>query len=657
MVVYGNTLQGPLLYDDVNAIVRNDWLRGDVAAILTNPSWWAEGHGRGWRPMTTLSFAANYAVHGLSPLGYHAVNVLLHAGVSVLLLNVFFMLGIAASVSFLAALLFAAHPVHTEAVASIVGRAELLAAAGFFLAWRCFLAADRRRAGNARRSSRLPPWLCDASGCAVLFLALLAKENAVALIPVLILADLLYPPARGAPPAADVGRFAGARRLPLARYAALAGVTIVFFACRAAVLGSATPAIDVLDNPLVALPLVPRTLTAIKVVALYAWRLVFPLALAADYSYDQITAVRSVTDPVFVSGLGVLAAVLAAAWWTRRRAPEIALGLGLMALAFAVVSNLLVLIGTIMAERLLYLPSAGFCLVLASAMTRAAAYVTGEERSRRAAAPSRRLLWIAASVVVVLYAARTWTRNEVWTDPLRFFTAMVADAPRSARSHRELAAVLAERGRFDDARQEFERSLAIKPHDAATLYNLGNALLQAGRVDDAIASYDAALAAKPDFASAMVNRANAESMRGDQQAALAWMRKAIDLTPPSGMPSLRMNIANTLFRAGAREEARAEYRAALALAPDAPEILVNYATFLYAGGEYDEAITMYARAAAQSPTPTALVGLAGSYRMKGMTEDARATQARAERLFPRDPSVRQMGELLRRDGAKGGPAA
>ena len=151
-MVYANTLSGPLLYDDTNAIVRNAWVHdGNPVAIFTNPSWWSAGHGHGWRPVTTSSFAVNYALHGLAPAGYHVVNVALHAAVCMLLLSVCAALGIAVATSLIAALLFAAHPVHTEAVASVVGRAELLAAAAFFLA------ADRSAGAGARAAARSWP--------------------------------------------------------------------------------------------------------------------------------------------------------------------------------------------------------------------------------------------------------------------------------------------------------------------------------------------------------------------------------------------------------------------------------------------------------------------------------------------------------------------
>jgi Flp pilus assembly protein TadD len=655
--LYANSLGGALFFDDTNAIVRNEWVRnGDPLAIVTHASWWTEGRGRGWRPVTTLTFALDHALHGLEPFGYHAVNVVLHAAVSILVLAVFARVTGAPATAAIAALLFAAHPVHTETVASVVGRAELLAAAGFFVAWLLFLRADARSA----RALAL-----EAGATVVFFGALLAKENALALIAVLIAADLLYP---------DTSVAAILRR-HARRYAALVVAALVFVAVRHVVLGPDPPGIERLDNPLIVLPLGERLLTAVKVAALYGWRLLVPITLAADYSYQQIAPVTSPLAPDFLAGLALVAGLPALAWWARRRAPDVALGAAFLVLTFAMISNLVFPIGTIMAERLIYLPSAGFCLLVGAAVMRLASRAAPSRAAAKGAAkrgpaatsrganvgpalaassPLSALavpaVAIPVATLVALYGVRTWNRNLVWREPLAFFSTMVADAPLSARSHRELGSVLADAGRFAEARAEFERSLAIKPDDPATLYNLGNALLQAQDVSGAIAAYTRALAVKPDFSDAMVNLGNAESMRGDHQTALTWMTRALVLTPSS--PSLHMNVANTLFRVGSNDEARREYEAALALAPDAPDILTNYGSFLLAQGDYDAAIAAYQRVE-PAPTPMALVGLAAAYRAKGMAAEARSVQARAERLFPANGAVRQMAEVLRRDAAGG----
>jgi Tfp pilus assembly protein PilF len=642
-LVYLNSLSGELVFDDVNAIVNNRWVRsGDVVGIVTQASWWGEGRGHGWRPITTLTFALDHALHGVAPFGYHVVNVALHAAVSVLLFAVFARVSGEPALAAIAALLFAAHPVHTEAVASVVGRAELLAALTFFVSWLLFLRADARRAAGA---GALVP---EALGVAVLFLGALAKENVLGLLPVLVLADLLF-----APPGGRMARL----RAHGARYAALVAAAVAFAVARHVVLGSGGASISILDNPLVGLPAVSYELTAVKVIGLYAWRLLLPWHLAADYSYDQLTTVTSPLDAAFLGGLVVMVAVALLAWRTWRAVPLVALGLGVLVLTFVIVSNLVFPIGTIMAERLVYLPSAGFCLVLAVVLARAGgalrspASATAGARGTLAALTTARVA-LPLGIVLALYGVRTAARNRVWHDRLGFFSTMVEEAPRSARSQRELGAVLADLGRFEPARAAFARSLAIRPHDAATLYNLGNALTQEQKLDEAIAAYEEALEAAPDLADAMVNLGNVQSMRGDHAAAVASMRRALPLTPRSA--PLHMNIANELFRLGDDADARVEYETALALDPGAPNVLMNYGAFLLTRGDFDRAADAYRRAGDQ---PMALVGLAAAYRAQGKTADARAVQARAAALYPANGAVRQMGEVLERDAAAAGAAS
>lgn len=633
VAVYANSLGGALLYDDVNAIRNNALvIDHDVAGILTTPLWWGDGRGRLWRPLTTLTFVADHALHGLDPFGYHLVNVALHASVSVLVLTVFAAAAAAPRTALAAALLFAVHPVHTEAVANVVGRAELIAAAGFFVAWRCWLAADAAATG-----ARTAAWV--GAAVAAYFLAMCGKENAIALPAVLAFADVL---------GCRAGALGALVRRRALRYGLLLATAVLFVSLRSAVTGRVVPSPDLLDNPLTTFAFGARVLTAVRVVGLYALRLVFPYWLSADYSFDQIPAVTTPLDAGFVGALAMLVGTAALGWWSWRRTPAIALGIGVLVLTFALVSNLFFLIGTIMGERLAYLPSAGFCLAVAGAL----AWVGGQrEPEGRAPAPWSMRFVVLVAVVAALCGARTIGRNAVWREPLGFFSTMIVDAPGSARSHRELGLALANVGRFDEARRSFERSLAIKPDDSTTLYDYGNELSSEGRWDAAVDAYRRSIAKNPTFVQALENLGNAESMRGDQQAALAALGRARELTPDA--PYLLMNIANTFFRAGSISEARATYEQALARAPAAPDILTNYGTFLYAQGDFAAAVRAFERISPPAPA-RALVALAASYRGLGRMADAQATRATAERLYPRDPAVLQMVEFYRREAAERG---
>jgi tetratricopeptide (TPR) repeat protein len=605
---YLDSLGGALLFDDLNAIVRNRAVRWfDLEAIFGSPSWIAgAGDQSLYRPVTTFTFAVDHAVHGLAPLGYHLVNVGLHAAVCVLLWHLLRRASGHPRVSLGAAVLFAAHPVHTEAVASVVGRAELLAALGALGAWALVLRS--RRPG-----SRRGPWL--AAAAAAVFAGVLSKENAATAVGIVAAADLVYRGRRE-----GVGPVA--RRAAPDWLALLAGA-LAALALRVAIMGRLGLTPPRLDNVVAGAPWAPRLMTVVGVVARAAGVLLWPFDLSADYSYAQIPLVTSPADPVFLAGLLVLAISGAAAVAGWRRSPDACFGVAFAALTYAVVSNAVVTTGTIMAERLLYLPSAGFCLLVAVGIETAA------RRLGRAAGP--RAATAVTAALVLVWGAGTVARNRVWSDPLVFAEALVADAPRSARSHRELALAYRERGRHTEAEAQIRQALAILPDSAVSLYDLGHVLMRAGRFDDAIAAYRRALEVQPDMVDAMINLANAYSARGDEAAAEEWFRRAIALRPDSA--DAHMNLANTLLRLGRMQEAEAEYRRALALEPRAVLARMNSGALLDAAGRHREAAAQYRAVIAAAPSPAAYQRLVASLAAAGLDAEARAAQADAVRRF------------------------
>jgi Flp pilus assembly protein TadD len=611
---YANSLDGELFLDDRPAILENQWvLAGDPIAIFTHGSWWGT-HTKisTWRPLTTASFALSYALHGAEPRGWHLVNVALHGAVSVVLALVLARL-VPPITALAAALLFAVHPVHTEVVASAVGRAELLSALGFFAAWWCLLAADAARDGAPPR----PGTGLTVLGAALFLAAMLAKENAITLLPVLVCADLV------SAPKGEVGARLR-RRVP--RYVGLAIVAVLFVVVRVRLSGELTPAIPTLDNPLVTLSAPSRIMTAIAVVAYYALRLAFPLWLSADYTAWQIPPVTTPFDPRFLCGLVVVLAVPAAFAWSRTRDRPLALGLGLMTIPFLLIANLLFLIATIMAERWLYLPSAGFCLVAAALLAR----VTGAAAATRDA---WKRIAVPLAVLVVLLGIRTWVRNPVWRSPMAFFSRLVETAPDSSLAHTGYGDALAADGRYAAAFAEYERALTIAPINWRAEYNRGNARLATGDVAGAIAGYERTLELQPEYAKAMINLGAAESRRGNGPAAIAWLRRALTLEPAA--PTVHTSLANVLAANGDRAGADAEFRAALGLAPQSADALADYGAFLISNGASADAVSVLRRSLALQPNVAERhYNLGTALALSGALEEAVAAYRQALSLRP-----------------------
>ena len=457
--VFANSVANDFVLDDRTILLDNPKLGSlaSIPALFAMDYWQPYAKGGLYRPLVTTSYALNRRAGGEDPRGYHAVNVGLHALATLLVWMLFRRLPVAPAVAWGGALLFAAHAVHAEAVANVVGRAELLCAV-FFLA-ALVAHADAAAAPERRRRLRI-------GSVALYALALLSKENAVTLPAVLLLHDLVYAPLRERRFAPRLRRLLDGRGALV--YAPYLVATAAYLAARHFALagGGPTDSIDPIDNPLVSQGLPLRMLNALALGWRYVGRLVWPLHLSYDYSYDQIELLRSFAEPraiaVLAASLGALA--LWALCWRRWR--DLFYAIGFAAIAFSVTSNLIVSIGTLFAERLLYLPSVGFCLAVALALERACRWLPGPRAAHAAFAG-------LVAAAVGLHAARAVVRSADWRSEYQLFLHDLDASPRSAKVQGNAGAVLLERGRFEEAAAHLRLATEIAPGRASGYARLG----------------------------------------------------------------------------------------------------------------------------------------------------------------------------------------
>jgi hypothetical protein len=423
---YANSLSAEFLLDNRPLVLEDPRLRAatgsNLALIFTRDYWWPHYMSEVYRPLTTLSYLLNYAVlgNGDRPAGYHVVNLLLHWGNAVLV----YLLALAAMrgvrPAFWTAALFALHPIATEAVTNVVGRADLLAALGVLGGT---LLHARAGHGPGRRAVPRLAGLAAATA-----LGVLSKESAAVLPAVMALFDLTAP-----------------RRVPERRrsravaagYVVVLGTLLAVWLVRTRVFAALPQAhVPFVDNPLVAADFWTARLTAVGVMGRYFWLLLWPSMLSCDYSYDQIPLAHwpptSPTDwqPVLV--LGLLVAVVVAAIRLGRREPAVPFFVGFFFVTLLPVANLLRIIGSIMAERFLYLPALGFTACLVLVVT----WLAGRLGPRPGAAA------LALAVVVALYGLRTHRRNADWHDVLALWSSAVVAAPNSFKTHQGMAYAL-----------------------------------------------------------------------------------------------------------------------------------------------------------------------------------------------------------------------
>jgi tetratricopeptide (TPR) repeat protein len=620
VAVYWNSLSNGLVHDDVSAIERNEAVRDptDLRTIFLTPSWKARGDLTtiSYRPLSTWTLAVDYAFHGTKPFGYHLGNVIGHAAVTILLVVLARATGLSIASAGLAGLLFAVHPVHTEVVANGVGRAEVLAAALALLA----LLLGRRAAW---RGWDLPASLAAASAYGV---ALLAKEHTVALLLMLPLGDLLLTDG------GSLRRFAagltGRRKL---FYAALGAITAGYLALRATALGGVVgaeghgfQAILYWANPAASAPLTARILTALRVLAMAVGLLIWPHPLSADYSYRQIPLIDSALAPGALLGIGVAAtlAILVAVLW--RRGPVACFWLVLALATYAVVSNVFFPIGTIFGERLLYLPSAGFCVLAALAL-----------REPRRPVP-RAIASLVVVVALVHWSAVTIARNPVWRDEMSLGLDMVRTAPDSVHAHHFLGATYQGEGRDEKALAELGRALEIYPEHLSSLYDVGLIHQRHGDAESALAIYRRILDIDARYFPAWISISAINYGQGSYPAALEAAEHALAIVPE--LPAAHLVRANALRGLVRHAEARDEYAAALHGDPKMPEALIGLAFSALDLEDFSLAADAFRRLIDVVPSVDAYSGLINSARRAGRAAEAEQALAAARLRYPNDPA-------------------
>lgn len=519
---YLNSLGNGFAFDDVDVVRDNPMLAEDPPAALLTAVYYP---GALYRPLTFLTYAANHRAGG-GAFGFHLVNLLLHVLVTLAVFALARELLASTLAATAAAALFAVHPIHTEAVSNVVGRAELLA--GLLVLITLLAAIRAGRAGGIARVGWLTLALCAFAA------GMLAKESAFAAIGLLAAVVWWTDPAR------SVTR-------TLRAVAPFAALGVGYLALRLTVVGALglpTPP-PLLDNPLAQVGAAQRIATAMVVLLDYGALLLLPLHLAADYSYNAVPVVTSPLDGRFVLALVVGLAAAGLILVAARRAPVLALAAALAAIPLVLTSNLLFPIGTIKAERLLYLPSVGWCIAFGWLAAAAA-------RSHRAIALA------AVAALLLAFSARTWARNPDWRDNLALFSAAVASEPDSAKAHYNLGIAYDERGDAEAALIQLRQALAIHPGCAEAAFAIGSIY----------------------------------ERKGIEAGALHWYASAI--ARDWNYPRAHLNIGVLHYRRGAYDAAEAAFRTGLSLEPRSARLLLGLGLALQAQGRHDEATLVLA---------------------------------------------------------------
>jgi protein O-mannosyl-transferase len=506
-VPYANTLRNGFVYDDNTQVLNNPYIQNarHLREIFTTSVWSYAGDFRGtsnyYRPVMTLGYLVCYQIFGPHPFGFHLANVLLNVGVVCILFFLTRRLFRSSAMGFVAAALFALHPIHTEAVDWIAAVTELQLAFFYLLTFWLFL--------NLDRTNRLGSVAIQFGMAGSYVAALLSKEQAITLPVLATVYEHVYREDRGSTP--WLRRFS--------RYGSLWSLAFAYLIIRSRLLGGLAPRSTKLFFGAFEL-----FVSALSLVGQYFWKLLWPLRLCGYYVFSNEIGAHLVGALGGFAALAACAVLFVILWRTARPA---SFGPPWILVTLAPVLNARWMAGNVFTERYLYLPSVGFCWVVAWGAVKA-----WEAQNARQAV-QRLALAAAALLLAMLSLIRIVIRNRDWKDDTTFCRSTLAMSPEAFLIRNNLGVIYWNQGETKAAEQEWRKAYELAPEHELILHNLGLAALQEKRYDEAVGYFQRALAVRADYADAHLDLGRTYREMGQLDDAELQLRAATALSPLS----------------------------------------------------------------------------------------------------------------------------
>ncbi|KAJ8012508.1 hypothetical protein DPEC_G00043550 [Dallia pectoralis] len=699
LLCFINSYDGDFVFDDSEAIVNNQDLNPATPLnnIWGNDFWGSNlssnNSHKSYRPLTVLTFRFNYLMAGgLHPVGFHVLNILLHSLISAQMLDIFSILlgGLvyeggkrldhAPKASLLAGLLFAAHPIHTESVAGIVGRADLLCALFFQLSFLTYCNAFR---GASERENIGIHWI--AASLLLCSAAMLCKEQGITVLGVNAAFDVLL--------ICNVNVFELSHRLFLRKKRAdvselvptglftrlallsLGGASLLY--ARWKIMGTGPPAFTEVDNPAsFAENVFLRIVNYNYYYSLNAWLLLCPWWLCFDWSMGCVPLIKSVFDwrmPWLLLLWSILIGLISQAVCSQdtQKRRTLTLSLVLLVVPFLPACNIFFRVGFVVAERVLYLSSAGYCMLLA--------YALGHCCFRWS--KHKGLLRAFLLILLCVYVARCALRSHQWRSEQSLFTSALSVCPLNAKVHYNVGKNLADRGNTSAAIKYYREAVRLHPTYVHAMNNLGNILKERNELVEAEKLLAEAVHVQPDFAAAWMNLGIVQnSLRKFEEAeqsywnairfrkkypdcyynlgrlyvdlnrhldALNAWRNATTLKPDHSLAWNNMVIL--LDNTGNLAQAEVIGREALKLLPNDHTIMFSLANVLGKLQKYEESEGFFLHALRINPNSASCHGnLAVLYHRWGKLEPAKKHYELSLKLDPEALGTRDNYNMLRR---------
>ncbi len=543
LVAFASSVTGlgnQFAFDDIGAIVENPMVTSLHAPweYLTNSYWGPEQGNRLYRPLTVAAYGLQWAVGGGRPWVFHLANVVLYVLSSLAVLALLRVL-LTQGAALAATLAWAAHPVHVEAVANVVGQSELLTAIPVLVA---VTAYSRDRVAGALR-------IRTVALIAVCFaVALLSKEHGILLPALVLLVEGVF---RGRRFASDVD---GRAPVWLLTRVLVIGV-VAYLVVRFAVLDGFAG--DLPHPSLEGLPMGRRLWVMLALVPEFVRLFWWPVALYADYS-PQLVSVLPSPGVGHLVGSGWLVITVTGVAYGWRRDRLVACALLWVVLTLGPISNILVATGVLLAERTLFLPSVGIALLAGRGIEVGwPRLVAFPKRWVRAA------LSALAGIALVAAIALSAQRQLVWVDNPTLFATSIVDAPHSFRFHYGLGQMFLARSAWKPAAAHLRTADSLLPGNDIIQFTLAVVLHHDNQCAEALRRYDRVLAMHPSDDGASIGRtacllesqrlleAREEALRGRGrgQSPLQFSR-LLQLAESSLVATDTVDARNRWFRSG-----------------------------------------------------------------------------------------------------------
>src|SRR3989339_224459 len=660
VITYLNCLPNQFVYDDSSTIVENklikDW--GNFNALFTHDYFKLSGELT-YRPIVTLSYFIDYSIWHMNPMGYHLVNVVLHV-VNVVLVYFLVLLLLRQynktqeshnqisdiGLALLTCMLFAVHPIVSEVVNMISYREDLIATAFLIASFLLFLlykervvaqipfspSFKNRDLGEFSLSTfhRKSTISLSAGAMAAYFFALLSKESAIVLPALIFIYELLisrkyFTPNKTAQKIVCAPFFLG-----------YIGVSIVYLILRFFILHNPSEKIVYPDGSIFV-----NMLTMTKVLGRYITSIFLPFNLNADYHvlYLKTPFALSFLFPLFML---ISIAIIAIRWWKK---PVILFAILWFFISMLPVMNIIPL-ANIMADRYLYFPILGFCLLLSIAVTYLRAVIK----------------YSVIIPLIIFYIVMTVTRNNVWRDEFTLWYKSSQSPLCSFTTYNNLGTQYNKKGYPDTALKCYQKALQ-KAREvgftqyATAYYNIGNAYEKKNVLQEAVSAYKKAVQIKPDYKQAHNNLGKVYFTLNQYNDALTEYNNALKIDPD--FPYAYNNMGVLYNKLGRQDEAVAVYKKALSLDPKYSDAYYNLGNIYEAKMLYDLALEAYQSAIKYDPTQVYVHNNLGTiYDKKGRLEDAISEYKHAIKLDPKYPySYNNLGASLTKKGDMDGALA